>query len=112
MSAPETSSSAAKTVGWVEPVVWSLVFVAAIVIAAIVSEAAREIILQGLAYLFTFFSTPFVLEASVAFIGLCIVFIVNSRRIAREGDGWVVMEVKKTDAAAVDAPAEKSQTEA
>lgn len=111
MPAPETSPTPAKTGGWVEPLVWSAVFVAAIVIAAVVNESAREIILQGVAYLFTFFSTPFVLEASVAFIGLCIVFIINHRRIAREGDGWVVMEVKKTETKA-DSPAEKAKTEA
>jgi hypothetical protein len=38
-----------------------------------------------------------VLEASAAFIGLCVVFAINGRRIAKEGDGWVVMEVKKSD---------------
>ncbi len=84
---------------WLEPLLWSLGMVVAIVIAACVNETAREIALQGVAYLFAFFTTPFVLETSAAFVGLCIVLIINSRRIAREGDGWVVMEVKKPDAA-------------
>lgn len=94
---PGSQTSHETKHGWVEPLVWSVVFVAGIVIAAIVNPAAREVILQGVGYLFAFFSTPFVLEASVAFTGLCIVLIINSRRIAREGDGWVVMEVKTTD---------------
>jgi len=108
MSAPETTP-VKKTGGWVEPLVWSLVFVAGIAIAAVVNESAREVILQGVGYLFTFFSTPFVLEASVAFIGLCVVFIINSRRIEKEGDGWVVMEVKKPDAE-TKTPADKAET--
>ena len=37
------------------------------------------------------------MEASAAFAGLCIVLIINQRRIAKEGDGWVVMEVKDAD---------------
>ena len=48
---------------------------------------------------------PFFLEASAAFAGLCIVLIINQRRIAKEGDGWVVMEVKDADEEA------KKQTE-
>lgn len=95
MSVPHPQTSSPKSGSWIEPVLWSMAFVAALVTAGVVNETAREILLQGVAYLFTFFSTPFVLEASVAFVGLCIVFIVNSRRIAREGDGWVMMEVKK-----------------
>lgn len=97
--------------GWIEPLVWSLVFLTGVVIAAVVNTTAREIILQGVGYLFAFFSTPFVLETSVAFIGLCVVLIINSRRIAKEGDGWVMMEVKTPDAAA-DTPAEAAKTDA
>lgn len=55
--------------------------------------------MQGLAYLFTFITTPFVLEATTAVVGILIVFAINSRRIAREGDGWVMMEVKVDDEA-------------
>jgi hypothetical protein len=108
MQSPEISP-VKKTGGWIEPLVWGLGFVAAIVVAAVVNENAREIILQGVGYLFTFFSTPFVLEASVAFIGLCVVFIINGRRIEKEGDGWVVMEVKKPDEQTA-APAVKTET--
>jgi hypothetical protein len=104
---PGSQTSPQNKHGWIEPLVWSLVFVAGIVIAAVVNTTAREIILQGVGYLFAFFSTPFVLEASVAFIGLCVVLIINSRRIAKEGDGWVMMEVKNVETEAdksADAP--------
>jgi hypothetical protein len=40
---------------------------------------------------FTFFTTPFVLETSVALFAILLVGIVNQRRIEREGDGWVLM---------------------
>jgi hypothetical protein len=95
MPAPEPTP--APSSGWLEPVLWTLAFVIAAVVAAVVNETAREIAVQGLAYLFAFITTPFVLEVSAAFIGLCVVFAINGRRIAKEGDGWVVMEVKKPD---------------
>lgn len=98
MPAPETSP--AKSRWWLEPLIWTVGFAIAISVAAYVNETASEIVMQGLAYLFTFLSTPFVLEATSAFIGLCIVFVINTRRIEREGDGWVEMEVKQPAAAA------------
>ena len=91
---PASEPTPAPSSGWLEPVLWTLAFVIAAVVAAVVNETAREIAVQGLAYLFAFITTPFVLEASAAFIGLCVVFAINGRRIAKEGDGWVVMEVK------------------
>lgn len=97
MAATPTPSSNDR--GWIEPVLWSLVLIAMVVTAACVNETAREVLSQGLAYLFTFLTTPFVLEASAAFVGLLIVFAINTRRIAREGDGWVMMEVKTNDEA-------------
>ena len=79
------------------------------VIAAVINETVREAVLQGAAYLFTFLTSPFVLEASTAFIGLCVVMIINNRRMAKEGDGWVVMEVKKEPDTTV--PAAEKQAE-
>ena len=96
MAAPDSIPS--KSPWWLESLVWSLAFVAAVALAAWLNETAREIVMQGLAYLFTFFSTPFVLEASTAFVGLCIVMAINHRRIEREGNGWVEMEIKQTAA--------------
>ena len=34
------------------------------------------------------------LETSTAFVGFCIVMFINARRLEREGDGWVEMEIK------------------
>ena len=94
MPVPKTIPS--KHPWWLESLLWSLPIITAVVFAAYVNETAREIVLQGLAYLFTFFSTPFVLETSTAFVGLCIVMFVNNRRLEIEGDGWVEMEIEDT----------------
>ena len=97
MAAAQTPPS--KDRGWLEAVLWSLGMIAALAAAAWLNETMREVLSQGIAYLFTFLTTPFVLEATTAFVGLCIVFAINGRRIAREGDGWVMMEVKTEDEA-------------
>lgn len=103
MTAPTPASDPHKS-GWIEPVLWSLAMIVGIVAFACFNETAREVALQGVAYLFAFLSTPFVMEASAALAGLCIVLIINNRRIAKEGDGWVVMEVKEQE----QKPAEKA----
>lgn len=93
MPAPETTSPS-KSPWWLESLLWTLGIAVVLGIAAYLNETAREILAQGLAYVFTFFSTPFVLETSCAFIGLCIVIAINNRRLEREGDGWVEMEIE------------------
>ncbi len=40
---------------------------------------------------FTFFTTPFVLETTVAILAILAVGIINQRRLEREGDGWVYL---------------------
>ncbi len=92
MPAPATTPQ--KSPWWLESLLWSLAFITAAAVAAYVNETAREILAQGLAYVFTFFSTPFVLEASTAFVGFCVVMFINNRRLDREGDGWVEMEIE------------------
>ncbi len=92
MPAPETLPS--KSPWWLESLLWVIGIAVAIGTAAYLNETAREITVQGLAYLFAFFSTPFVLESSTAIIGLCVVIAINNRRLEREGDGWVEMEIE------------------
>lgn len=110
MPAPETIPQ--KSLWWLESLLWSSAIIIGVAVAAYVNETAREIVAQGLAYFFTFFSTPFVLETSTAFVGFCIVMFINARRIEREGDGWVEMEIKDTavpaDLMAVQTPDDKA----
>ncbi|OYW77916.1 MAG: hypothetical protein B7Z37_01735 [Verrucomicrobia bacterium 12-59-8] len=95
-AAPETPPS--KSLWWLESLLWSVAIITAVAVAAYLNETVREILAQGLAYLFVFLATPFVLETTTAFFGLCIVIAINNRRLEREGDGWVVMEIKDTAA--------------
>lgn len=94
---PAPDAIPAKSSWWLETLIWSLCIAVAVAIAAYLNETAREIVTQGLAYLFAFATTPFILEATAAVTGLCIVFIINTRRIEREGDGWVEMEVRQPE---------------
>ncbi len=91
MPAPEAHPP--KSLWWLEALLWSLAIITGVAVSAYVNETAREIVMQGLAYFFTFFTTPFVLETSTAFVGVCIVMFINARRLDREGDGWVEMEI-------------------
>lgn len=55
------------------------------------NETAREVVGDAFAGLFGFFTTPFVLEISVALIGLITVVSYNQWRLSQEGDGWVTL---------------------
>ena len=55
------------------------------------NPTAREVVRDAFAGLFGFFTTPFILEASVAIGGLIAVVTYNQWRINREGDGWVTL---------------------
>ncbi|WP_395751699.1 hypothetical protein [Prosthecobacter sp.] len=110
MPAPKNSPS--KSPWWLESLLGSLGIILAVGIAAYVNETAREIVAQGLAYLFAFFSTPFVLETSTAFLGLCIVMFINNRRLEREGDGWVEMEITEPDTVESTTPGQTSAEKA
>jgi putative Mn2+ efflux pump MntP len=90
-----TTSAAESRRWWLGPLLWSLAILGGIVIACRVNETAREVVMEGVGYFFAFFSTPFILEASLFIGGLGIVMIINGLRMEREGDGWVEMEVKE-----------------
>jgi hypothetical protein len=55
------------------------------------NETAREVVGDAFAGLFGFFTTPFILEISVALIGLITVVSYNQWRLSQEGDGWVTL---------------------
>ena len=70
----------------------ALILVASIVLLCLSSEA-RDVGAEAAGLVFTFFSTPFILETSVAVIGLILVLVVNQRRLEKDKDEWVEMEV-------------------
>lgn len=73
------------------PWLWTLLSVAGFTALLIYSPSAREITRDAVAMLFSIFATPFILETTVAIIGLVIVLTYNQWRLNKEGDGWVYM---------------------
>lgn len=69
----------------------------ALTTAAGLSPTAAEVLRDALAYIIAFFGTPFILEASVAVLGIVIVMTVNHYRLHKEGDGWVYLAVPDQD---------------
>jgi len=57
------------------------------------SAEAREVATESAFLLFTVFTTPFILETSVALFGLAAVITYNQWRLSKEDDEWVEMEV-------------------
>jgi hypothetical protein len=75
----------------IQTVLLVIVFIA-VVYAVRQNPTAREVVGEAFAGLFGFFTTPFILEASVALLGLITVVTYNQWRINRDGDGWVTLE--------------------
>ncbi len=73
------------------PVIWTLLGLAAVVTVLVQSDEAREVAIETAKTLFGIFTTPFILESTVAIVGILIVMAINHWRISREGDGWVYM---------------------
>jgi hypothetical protein len=73
---------------------------------------AREVVWQGFANLFGFFTTPFILEATVAVLGLIAVMTYNQWRISKEGDGWVYLPEPGADDKPADPAVVPKSTEA
>ncbi|MDB6116740.1 MAG: hypothetical protein JWO08_521 [Verrucomicrobiaceae bacterium] len=57
------------------------------------SQEARQVADDAVGLVFTFFTTPFILEPTIAIIGLMTVLVINQRRMDRDKDEWVEMEV-------------------
>jgi hypothetical protein len=55
------------------------------------NETASEVALTSFGNFFGLVTTPFILEASTAILGLIIVLTYNQWRIDQEGDGWVIL---------------------
>lgn len=80
---------------WLEPTLWTVAACAALIALLWLNATAREVGAQTALALLQFFTTPFVLEISLAIIGLGIVLAINHLRMRREGDEWVYLQ--KTD---------------
>ena len=91
-----TWSPAALIVGVVAVVLWQ-------------SADARQVANEAVTLVFTFFTTPFILEPTVAIVGLMTVLVINQRRQDREQDEWVEMEVPAKPAPAAEAPKSQGQ---
>jgi hypothetical protein len=57
------------------------------------SPDAREVAGEAVWNLFRFFTTPFILETTVAIFGLLVVTTYNQWRRSKDGPEWVEMEV-------------------
>lgn len=98
---------------WLGPLFFALLLASGAGWLLSVSAEARDVSLQAARALFGFVSSPFILEATVACVGLLIVLSLNEfRRRKDEQDEWVVMEkdelpeaAKLADDAVVAAPA-------
>ena len=57
------------------------------------SAEARQVAWEAITLVFTFFTTPFILETTGAIVGVAIVLMINQRRLEKDRDEWVEMEV-------------------
>jgi len=86
---------------WFSPLMFTIALIAAVAILCKVSETAREVLAKAVMLVVGAMATPFILETTVAIIGLVIVIAVNQRRLQKEGDGWVYLAQTEADAASV-----------
>ena len=77
---------------WLSSVAWILGAVVVTVIVLWYSPTAREVVGEASLTIFQIVTAPFVLETSLAVLGLCIVMAINHYRQQREGDGWVYLQ--------------------
>lgn len=73
--------------------VWIVIFFCAIILLLKNNATAREVTSQGLAVIFGFFTTPFILESTVAVIGFVILLQWNEWHRRNDRDEWVEMHV-------------------
>ncbi|MDZ4287360.1 MAG: hypothetical protein U0984_05350 [Prosthecobacter sp.] len=86
---------------WLPPLLFIAAIVAGLVTACYASETAREVLAKAVMNIVGAVSTPFILEATVAVVGLCVVLAFNQWRLHKEGDGWVYLAQTEPDAASL-----------
>lgn len=79
------------------PLLWTFLSVTGYAVLLMFNPAAREVSRETAHVLFSIFSTPFLLEATFALIGIFIVLCINHWRLGKEGDGWVYMATQESD---------------
>lgn len=100
------STTAQKGRWWVAPLLFAVACITALAITWQVSETAREVLSKAVLMVAGALATPFILETTVAALGLVIVLVINQIRLQREGDGWVYLAQTEPDAASVATGAE------
>lgn len=83
---------------WLTPLTWSLTGIIAVVILFRINDTAREIFSETAVTVLQVLTTPFIMEASLALLGLCVVMAINRYRELKEGDEWVYLEQKAASA--------------
>ena len=82
---------------WLVPLFFTAALIALAITAWRVSETAREILAKAFFNIAGAVSTPFILEFSVAIVGLCAVLAYNQWRMHKNGDDWVYLAVTEPD---------------
>jgi hypothetical protein len=90
---------------WTVPLAFILILAGSAVAVCLSSEIAREVVTKAVFNIVGAVSTPFILETTVAIVGLSIVLAYNHYRVHKDGDGWVYLAVTEPDAASVAAGA-------
>ena len=86
---------------WLTPLLSVIVLIGAATSICVASETAREVLTKAVMFIIGTVSTPFILETTVALVGLCAVITFNQWRLHKEGDGWVYLAQTEPDAASV-----------
>ena len=79
---------------WLPTVIVSLGVLVGVIVLLRTNETAREVAGQSALSVFQILTTPFILETSLALLGLCLVIAINHYRQQNDGDEWVYLEQK------------------
>lgn len=90
------------------PAIYILAFLGLIIGVLCVSKEAQEVAGEAFWNIFRFFTTPFILELSVAIMGLLIVMTYNQWKRSKDAPEWVEMEVPIKDKVEQDASPPKA----
>jgi hypothetical protein len=91
---------------FLSPILVTLVATTVIIAVLKYSADAREVAGEAVWNLFRFFTTPFVLEFSLAIVGLLAVTSYNEWRRNKDGPEWVELEVPNPRSPNEESPAD------